>query len=126
MEDKDLDEFIIHGISRHRNPNDIIRDVCKKTGMNWEVAKLRVLQVATNNRDKIISKRKPILIFVAVMTIFSGFVIMIAVGWATINGAMAVFITMPIPFLPNIILFSLGFLISLGGMMGLIKQINIK
>ncbi len=119
MDPAKLTETVIQGLSRHRSRNDIILSICQTTGMDWAEAERFVHQVEINQRPRIAARQRPFLIVLASATILGGLSASVAMVLATLDGWIILFLSFPVPYLGNIVYFSIGVLAMAGGFIGL-------
>lgn len=119
MNNINIKEFVIHELVKHRNPDDIIKDVCERTGMRWDNARIYVQQVYKENRKEITKKQSGLLGTLAILEIIGGIVISTGMIVATLSGWVILLLRFPIPYLGNITYFSVGVFMILGGIKGL-------
>jgi hypothetical protein len=54
-------EFVIHGLARYRNRNDIILEICEQSGYTWEKAAALIGWVESEKAEQIRAYRQPLL-----------------------------------------------------------------
>ena len=72
MDDQELTQFIIENLSKAKDPNDLILDICNRKGMNWPQAQALVEKVRSENSSTITRKQIPFLATIAFITFFGG------------------------------------------------------
>ncbi len=70
--DEQLEQRIVHDLSKHRSRNELIREVCEQSGLNWPEAELLVQQVAEKHGRTIARRQTPLMIFLSISTILIG------------------------------------------------------
>jgi uncharacterized membrane protein len=70
--DEQLVQRIVKDLARHRDRNEIIREVCEQSGLNWPEADQLVQQVAQEHRRSISRRQGPLMIFLSVGTLLIG------------------------------------------------------
>ena len=56
----------------HVDQNEIIREVCERSGMSWPEAEKFVLRVTQQNRRNIVKRQAPLLIGISIAVLVSG------------------------------------------------------
>ena len=75
MHDDELATLIVHRLSKADRPDDIIQEVCQKTGYSWSEAEELVRHIQEKNEGKITKEQLPLLIGVALFTFAAGLVL---------------------------------------------------
>lgn len=119
MDPAKLTEHVVRDLSRHRSRNDILISICNATGMDWTEAQRFLHQVELNQGDKIAARRRPLLIVMSLAGIIGGLLTAVGLIIATLDGWIIFFLKLPIPYLGNIVYFSVGVLAFVGGLVGL-------
>jgi hypothetical protein len=119
-----LSEAVIRELSRHRSRNDIILDLCKASGMQWDAAVRFVHQIEINQHGTIVARQRPVLVLFAAAFILGGAAASIGMVAATLDGRVIFFLTLPVPYLGNIVYFALGVLAVIGGVVGLRRAMH--
>ena len=119
MDRAKLTEIVIKSLSRHRSRNDILLYICQATGLNWTEAKRFLHQVEVNQREKIAARRRPVMVVMAIAGIIGGLIVAVGIVIATLDGWIIFFLSLPVPYLGNIVYFMLGILTLVGGFLGL-------
>jgi hypothetical protein len=68
----DLRKWVVGGLSGHRKPNDIIFELCRRTGWDWSQAKRFVEQVVEMDQKQVHQKRLPLLLGIGVLFAITG------------------------------------------------------
>ena len=71
METPDLTNYIVDRLSDAVTPDDIIMDICDKTGISWPEAEALVEQVQSEHEQDVTKRQFPLLTLVA-LSIFVG------------------------------------------------------
>lgn len=69
---EDLSTYIIKELGKPRARKAIIRDVCRRSGLNWRAAEQYVALVEAHYRRKMASRRTPILLFLSILVLLVG------------------------------------------------------
>ncbi|MEW6028285.1 MAG: hypothetical protein AB1554_02255 [Chloroflexota bacterium] len=72
MENEKLTEYIIERLARSANRDDLILEVCRATGANWDEAEGKVSEVEVYRADEIARRQSPVLAALAAVTFLSG------------------------------------------------------
>ncbi len=89
----DLRKWVVGGLSSHRKPNDIIFELCRRTGWDWSQAKRFVEQVVELDQKQVHQQRMPLLLGIGILFIVSGAVAFIS----GVIDVMAVLSTIELP-----------------------------
>ncbi len=119
MDQAKLTEHVVRDLSRHRSRNDILLSICNASGMDWTEAQRFLHQVELNQGDKIAARRRPFLIIMSLVGIVGGLLTAAGLIIATLDGWVVFLLSLPIPYLGNVVYFSLGILAFVGGLVGL-------
>lgn len=123
--DKDrMAQYVIEELGKHKNPDDIIRTLAETGKMNWYAAKQFVYEVRANNSGQIARKQAPTLIVMSVVAIIVGAAVAIGMAVATLQGWIIFLLTLPIPWLGNVVYFLVGLSMCIGGVAGLLNTVN--
>ncbi|MBN2086102.1 MAG: hypothetical protein JW748_12860 [Anaerolineales bacterium] len=68
----ELRKWVVGCLSGHKKPNEIIFQLCRRTGWDWGQAKKFVEQVVEMDQKQVHQKRMPLLLFFGVLLIVSG------------------------------------------------------
>jgi hypothetical protein len=126
MDNTDIKKFVILELGKHHKPDDIIKEVCERTGMGWSDAQKFVRQVYAENRGEITGRQNGILMFLVVAEILGGFALSSGVLVATLSGWIIFLLRFPIPYLGNLVYFVIGIAMMLGGIRGFLNMKNPK
>lgn len=121
METISVTEYVVHELSQHRHPDDVIKAVCEGTGMKWDEAKRLVHQIQVEHRSEIAKSNNTLIGLMSVGSLLVGLLLTIGIVVATIGGWIIFFLNFPIPYLGNLAFFGTGMGMILGGVMGLVN-----
>ena len=121
MDNTEIKKFIVLELGKRHKPDDIIKEVCERAGMNWADARKLVQQVYAENRGEISSHQNGMVKWIAWAEIIGGAFISTGVAVGTFSGWIIFLLRLPVPYLGNIVYFILGILLIIGGIMGLEK-----
>jgi hypothetical protein len=62
---QELTDKILHELAGARNMDDIVMEVCEKTGLDWEDAEAYVNNLSTENENRITLAQSPLLVLLA-------------------------------------------------------------
>ncbi|MCP4360634.1 MAG: hypothetical protein GY796_21715 [Chloroflexi bacterium] len=122
MATQEVTNYVIRELSKRRSRNDIIKTVCEMTGVQWDEAENFVTQVELQHSGKIHHHQNTVLLFVGIAVIIAGIATMVTISIATFNGLIILFLLIPIPYLGNLAIFGMGFLMAVGGIIGLLRM----
>ena len=71
---------MINQLSRHRKRNDIVTDICERTGLEWSQVQTYVAQVEVDQRRNINARKNRLLIPMSIVIIIFGFILAITNG----------------------------------------------
>ena len=72
MNNEELINLIIKGLSKHQDRKEIVRQVCEHSYLNWNEAERLVEEAASQNKAKIAAHQSPLLIFLSIGTLVFG------------------------------------------------------
>ena len=72
MERQDLSKFILERLSAAGNRDDLIRDVCFRTGVPWPDAEALVDEVEAENEKTILRRQSPFALTTSIMFVLAG------------------------------------------------------
>jgi hypothetical protein len=72
MDDTKLNEYILQRLSEAADIDDVILEVCEKTGTRWAEASRRVRQIQGKSGDEITRRQFPILALLAASLVIAG------------------------------------------------------
>ena len=75
--DEQLVQRIVKDLAKHRSRNEIIREVCEQSGMNWPEAEHLVEQVGQEHARTIARRQGPLLIFLSICTLLIGVLLLL-------------------------------------------------
>lgn len=112
-------KYVVSELGKHKHPNDVIKSLAETGRMDWNTAKRFVYTVKARHSKSIARRRAPMLLAIAVITMIVGGAIAVLIGAATLHGIVIIFLAMPVPWLGNLVYFSVGVLAFLGGLVGI-------
>jgi len=124
MDKQEATEFIIKELKRQRHRNDIIMDLCQKTGASWEQGQRFVQRVEVEHRQEITAGTTPLLVMIGVAIILGG---LGAIAYAviyTLEGTLFGLPGIPIPGLGNIVYPVTGLAMITGGTIGILRALR--
>lgn len=80
--DTKLVSFIVTQLSKGTNPNDIVLEVCRRSGIGWSEAQSLVERVKEEQRQRIARRQLPLLGFLALATLLAGLFIAVRALYA--------------------------------------------
>ena len=111
---EELREFVVKELGRHHKENDVIFAVARRADLNWNEAKDLVEDVKLSQGTRIARRQSPLLLLVGIGTMIGGLLLSGFILVETLNGAIIIFLNLPIPYLGNLVYFCLG-LAMIGG-----------
>jgi hypothetical protein len=111
-------EYVVRELGRHRPENDIIRTVVYLEDTSWEEAKRIVAEVKARYRGRIVRRQSPLLVAIGVATSIGGFALCVGMVIATLEGFSFFLLSIPIPYLGNVVYFVTGLGMMVGGAYG--------
>ena len=120
-EERAATEFVVSALAKNRNRNDVIMELCERTGRSWDEAERFVRQVQSRNRQKIAARQSPLLLFIGAITLIGGLSLAAYVVIATLSGRVYYLPYVPIPYLGNLSYFSAGLAMTSGGTVGILR-----
>ena len=69
---KDMADFVIEQLGKHETPDNIALKLCEVSGMSWSEVTAFIEGVEKERRPEIVSRRRPILLLVGVVTLVAG------------------------------------------------------
>ncbi len=119
MDKQAATDFVIRELGKHHQRNDIIQKICETNGMNWREAEKFVQRVEAENSGKIALKQSPLIALIGICTAVGGLTLAIRMVLATLQGHMIILLSLPIPYLGNIVYFFTGLAMIVGGIWGM-------
>jgi uncharacterized membrane protein len=86
MNNPDITQYVITELGKHRNPNDIVMEVCERSGMKWSDAQQFMQRVQSEYRSEITGRQNPLLIVMGVTAVIAGLAVSIGVIAVTFIG----------------------------------------
>jgi hypothetical protein len=68
----ELRKWVVASLAGHKKPNDIIFQLCRRTGWDWGQAKQFLEQVAESNQKEIHQRRMPLLLGIGILFMAAG------------------------------------------------------
>ena len=124
MDKQEATEFIIKEFKRQRHRNDIIMDLCQKTGASWEQAQRFVQKVEVEHRRDIAAGTVPLLVMIGVAIILGGLGLTAYAVFYTLNGTLLRAPGIPIPGSGNLIYTGTGLAMMAGGTLGILRALR--
>jgi hypothetical protein len=81
MEDRELTQYIIDNLSKSQDQNDLILEICNRTGKNWPEAQALVEKVRSDNSGTIARRQAPFLTAIALILFIAGAGMMLYEGY---------------------------------------------
>ena len=75
---QEVNEKILEDLTDVRDIDDIVMDVCEKTGLDWNEAETYVNGLAVKNKNKITLAQSPLLVLIALGTFLAGAAIILS------------------------------------------------
>jgi hypothetical protein len=72
VEDPGLTEFVIRELGRNVSKNDLIYNLCERTGQSWDQVSRFVEEVEQKHRQKIARKSSPLYFVIGIGIFLSG------------------------------------------------------
>ena len=119
MNQQEATDFVIRELGKHHQKNDIIQRLCESASMNWNEAEKFMRQVEAQYGSQIAQKQIPLIAIMGTGFVIAGFVISIWIIYATLQGWIIFFLSMPIPYLGNVVYFLGGIGMIIGGLRGM-------
>jgi hypothetical protein len=127
--DPELEKHILNDLAKSRRQEDIIMEICEKTGASWDQAQRLVARIATQNRKKLTTRQNIVLIPLSLGAAGGGLALMLATLKETLIFINSIFgSNTPGTFVDfdryTIWGFFLGVGLLLGGVVGLYKALQ--
>ena len=119
----DLTEFIVSELGKHKPENDVVFAVAQRGNLSWNEAHRLVQEVKTERRTHIARRQSPLLLIVALVTAIAGAGLAGYAAFATLDGVIIFFLSLPIPYLGNAVYFVIGVAMLIGAAVGLGQMI---
>lgn len=118
MNEQQSTDFVIRQLGRHSQRNEIIRQLCEYSEMNWAQAEKFILKVESEHKQKIAARQSPLIATIGGITIIVGLITTIGVVMRTFQGEIILLLSLPIPYSGNVAYFLLGIAMITGGLRG--------
>ena len=126
MQQEQAKEFVIRELGRNHPKNEVIRELCEQSGMNWTQATDFIRQVEMEHDSEIALKQSPIIVFLGSIFLIGGLILSVSIAIMTLQGYVIFLLKLPIPYLGNLFYFVIGVAMitgSLSGMWSTLKRI---
>jgi hypothetical protein len=117
MNDQQATDYVIRALGRFVERNQIITEVCERTGKSWAYAEAFVQEVEREHARRIQKRRVPMIMGMAVGLTVAGVVVTLGVIVLTLNGWTSSL--WGVPYLGNLSVFIGGMATLAGGIIGL-------
>lgn len=124
MNQQDNINFVVSELAKYRNRNDVIRDLCERSGCRWEEAAAIVRRVESEQDHAIQVRRRPILTLLGAVFCLSGLALMVLGVYLVLSGEVLPltvelgFVEIDLPNGGQIVFIVAGLPILLGGIVG--------
>jgi hypothetical protein len=68
----ELRKWVVGALSGHKKPNEIIFQLCQRTGWDWNLAKRFVEQVIEMDQKEVHQRRMPLLVGIGILFVITG------------------------------------------------------
>src|SRR6185436_17574106 len=119
MNEDEAVEFAIRELGRHQQRNEIIRQLCENAQMTWPNAEIFLKKVELEHKQKIAVRQSPLIATLGGLTMIPGLALALSIVVATLQGYIILFLTLPIPYLGNVVYFLTGLAMIAGGLRGM-------
>jgi hypothetical protein len=72
MNNAELTDQIIKGLSKHHDRQEIVRKICEQSGLSWRDAEQLIDDVEIQNRRKIAVRQGPLMMFLSIASLVLG------------------------------------------------------
>lgn len=117
-------QYVIRQLGRHGDRNDIVFKVAEELGYQWDQADAFVSEIEGAEGRTIGSRRNRSLILISGIMALGGFVGLLAITLATLDGWIVFLLRIPIPYLGNILIFLSSLGIMIGGGLGFFRTMR--
>jgi hypothetical protein len=119
MNQEQAKEFVIRELGRNHPKNEVIRQLCEQSGMNWTKATDFIQQVESEHDSEIALKQSPMIVFLGSVFLIGGLILSASIAIMTLQGYVIFFLRLPIPYLGNLFYFVIGVAMVFGGLSGM-------
>lgn len=119
MNQQEATDFVIRELGKHHQRNDIIQKLCETGGISWSAAEKFVQRVEAENSGAIALKQSPVVTLIGLLIALAGLGLMLWVVLETLGGYIIFFLSLPVPYLGNIVYFFTGLAMLVGGIWGI-------
>jgi hypothetical protein len=88
MDDNEITESIVRDLGKFDDPEDLILELCQKTGRSWPEVETLVRQVQSTRRGEIAARQFPLLFVLAFGIFAAGLALVIFAGVSLLNGGL--------------------------------------
>jgi hypothetical protein len=81
MDNAEARAYAVRELGKHRNPKDVIFELCNEHGVDWKVAEALVRDVQIYDEKQIARKQSPLLIIFGLGALIGGFVLTAAAAY---------------------------------------------
>ena len=124
MDKQQATEFVLKEFKRQRHRNDIIMELCQKTGASWEQGQHFVQRVEAENRQEITASTVPLLLMIGAVIILGGLGLVGYAAIQTLEGTLFSAPGIPIPGTGNIAYSVTGLGMLAGGTIGILRALR--
>lgn len=79
-------DFVVSELAKYRNRNDVIRDLCERSGCQWEEAAAIVYRVESEQTQAIQVRRRPLLTLLGVVYVVGGLALVVSGIYLAVSG----------------------------------------
>ncbi|KAF0108573.1 MAG: hypothetical protein FD146_459 [Anaerolineaceae bacterium] len=80
MDDAEITAYFIKHLSESDNPDDLVMEICEKTGRKWDDIESLLERVRAEHEHEITRRQSPLLVLIALVTFVAGI-------WVSIDSA---------------------------------------
>lgn len=119
MDQDQARDFVIRELGRNHPRDEILLQLCERGGMDWKQASNFVQQVETEYGSQIAVRQSPVIIFLGIAILLGGIALATTMVIMTLDGYIIFFLSLPIPYLGNVLYFLTGIGMIAGGFRGI-------
>jgi len=124
LDTEEATNFIVRGLSRFGKRHDLTMEVCERYNLSWDDANAFIDRVEAENLRTIQARKGGVFNVFAIMFIVIGVFLMVGMVISPFIGLTFFYLSLPIPYLPNIVLFLTGLGMTMGGLVQLLKLVQ--
>lgn len=124
-EHPELTEFVIKELGGHGHREAIVRTVCERTGWPWLQAQSFVQRVEIEHHSSITSRQSVLLVLLGAGIILAGIGLSAWIAFVTMNRQPINISGVPVPYVENVIYFSTGVGMIIGGIAGIWRALSL-